>query len=87
MSLITADDTGISHTDHITKNTAFTLTGSGGEIGATVTLYDGATSLGTTTVAGDGTWSKAVTGMSTGTHSFTDTLTDTAGNVSAASGA
>ncbi|MBF0462794.1 MAG: VCBS repeat-containing protein, partial [Magnetococcales bacterium] len=86
-TLALADDTGVSHTDHITNATTFTVTGVGGEVGATVTLYDGATNLGTATVANDGTWSKVVTGMSAGTHSFTDTFTDMAGNVGAVSSA
>jgi len=64
-----------------------TLTGTA-EPGSTVTLFDGATLLGTTTAAGDGSWSFTPSSdLSTGSHSFTATATDAAGNVSAASGA
>jgi hypothetical protein len=54
-----------------------------GEAGATVTVSDGSTILGTVTVAANGTWTLPLTSQLTaGTHSLTATETDPAGNVS-----
>ncbi|WP_244182841.1 Ig-like domain-containing protein [Pantoea wallisii] len=61
-----------------------TLSGRG-EAGATVSVYDGQTLLGTVVVGANGTWSFTTPVLSAGSHSLTATLTDAAGNVSAPS--
>ncbi|MCG7390081.1 Ig-like domain-containing protein [Pantoea sp. ACRSB] len=61
-----------------------TLSGTA-EPGSTVTLYDGTTLLGTVTTAANGGWSFTAAALSNGSHSFTVTQTDVAGNVGAAS--
>jgi VCBS repeat-containing protein len=67
-----------------TNNNTPTLTGSG-EVGSTVTISDGTTVLGTTTVDGDGNWSYTTPPLSDGDHSLTSTVTDPAGNTGPAS--
>jgi hypothetical protein len=52
-----------------------------------VTVYDGATKLGTVTVAANGAWFYETSALSTGSHNLTATATDGAGHVSAASSA
>ena len=47
----------------------------------TVSVYDGATLLGTTTSASDGTWSFNTGTLSSGSHSFTATNSDGLGHV------
>ena len=87
------DDTGVSNTDNITnKTTNLTVGGNGGEANSSVDLFDGATSLGTTTANGGGNWSKAVN-LAAGSppagsppHSITAVVRDAAGNKSASSG-
>nr|WP_280176356.1 Ig-like domain-containing protein [Methylorubrum populi] len=60
------------------------ITGTG-EAGTTVTLFDGATAVGTATVAQNGTFTVSpATPLTQGAHSLTVQLTDAAGNVSAA---
>jgi hypothetical protein len=54
---------------------------------STLTLYDGATKLGTVKVASTGAWFYETGALSTGAHNITATATDTAGNTSAASSA
>lgn len=85
LDLATADDTGASSTDRITKNaTALTITGTA-EAGSTVKLYDtdGTTVLGTGTATG-GSFSIDVA-LTEGAHSLTAKATDAAGNTSTAS--
>jgi hypothetical protein len=54
-----------------------------GKAKSTITVYDGSTVLGTTTVNGDGTWSFTPTGdLGQGSHSITAVQRDTAGNTS-----
>jgi len=91
--LATGDDTGVSSTDNITNKTNVNIGGNGAEANSTVELFDGSTSLGTTTANGGGNWSKLVT-LTAGSppagsppHSITATDKDAAGNVSAPSGA
>ena len=50
-----------------------------------MSVYDGATLIGTAMANGSGAWSIATAALSNGTHSFTTTDTDVAGNISAAS--
>ncbi|PKU25885.1 Ig-like domain-containing protein [Telmatospirillum siberiense] len=82
--LATASDSGSSSTDNITNVTTPTFTGTA-EANATVTLYDGATLIGTGTADGSGNWSITSSALSSGGHTITAKATDTAGNVSAAS--
>ncbi|MGJ7510214.1 Ig-like domain-containing protein [Variovorax sp. GT1P44] len=54
-----------------------------GKAGSTITVYDGATALGTTEVKPDGSWSFTPDAdLSEGEHSITATATDKAGQVS-----
>ena len=82
--LIAASDSGTSSTDNVTKVSLPSFSGSG-ENGATVTLLDGATAIGTATVSG-GAWSiTASTALIEGANSITAKQTDVAGNISIAS--
>ncbi|WP_175626593.1 MULTISPECIES: Ig-like domain-containing protein [Oxalobacteraceae] len=81
--LATSSDTGPLNNDNITLDTTPTLSGTA-ENGSTVTLYDGATMLGTV-VAGAGGWTYTTGVLTQGSHTITAVATDTAGNVSAAS--
>ena len=82
--LIAASDSGASNTDNITKVSLPSFSGIG-EDGATVTLLDGATAIGTATVSG-GAWSiTASTALIEGANSITAKQTDVAGNISIAS--
>jgi hypothetical protein len=76
-------DTGSSDNDGITNVTTPVITGTA-EAGATVTLYDGATVLGTA-IANGGTWSITTTTLVEGVHTLTAKATDAAGNTGAAS--
>ncbi|NCA15384.1 MAG: hemagglutinin/hemolysin-related protein, partial [Proteobacteria bacterium] len=68
-----------------TSDTTPTITGTA-EANATVELFDGLTSLGTTTADGSGNWSFTPTSaLSEGTHTITAKATDLAGNTSGAS--
>lgn len=67
-----------------TNDTQPLLTGTG-EIGSTITVYDGTTLLGTTTVNGSGSWTfnfPVGTTLANGSHTLTVTATDPAGNTS-----
>ena len=78
------DDSG-DQGDNITNDRQPEVTGTGGIPGDTVTLYDtnGTTVLGTTTVAGDGSWSVAPNApLTEGSHDLSVTMTDAAGNES-----
>ena len=71
--------------DNTTNDTQPAITGSGATPGDAVTLYDtdGTTVLGTTTVAGDGSWSVTPNApLSEGSHDLSVTMTDPAGNES-----
>jgi hypothetical protein len=57
------------------------------EANSMVELFDGATSKGNTSADGAGTWSKALTGVGNGLHTYTAKATDAATNTSAASNA
>lgn len=62
-----SSDTGVSDTDAITSDTSPTFTGTAAS-GAQVALMKGATSLGSTTAAADGSWSITSTSLTEGTH-------------------
>ncbi|MCP4330653.1 MAG: hypothetical protein GY791_19845, partial [Alphaproteobacteria bacterium] len=79
-----SDDTGVSG-DDITADDTLTITGTA-EAGATVEIFDGASSLGTAVADGSGDWSFDTATLTEGAHSFTAVATDVAGNTSAASG-
>ncbi|MGV3682759.1 MAG: DUF4347 domain-containing protein [Acidovorax sp.] len=81
--LSTASDTGTPNNDNITLDTTPTFSGTA-ENGSTVTLYDGATVLGTV-IAGAGGWTYTTGVLTQGSHTITAVSTDTAGNVSATS--
>src|SRR5215208_7115948 len=65
---------------------SFTLSGTA-EPNATVEVLEGTTSKGTTQTNGSGVWSKALSGLSEGAHTYTARATDAAGNTSSASNA
>ncbi|MBV7536929.1 DUF4347 domain-containing protein [Duganella sp. sic0402] len=83
-TLATLSDTGVLNNDKLTNDTTPTLTGSA-EADSTVTIYDGATKLGTAMASASGVWNYTTAALSGASHSFTVTATDTAGNVSTAS--
>lgn len=72
LDLDAASDTGTSDTDDLTNDTTPTISGSA-EANSTVTLYDsdGTTSVGSTTAAGDGSWSITASTLGEGTHNLT----------------
>ncbi|MDH5718437.1 MAG: Ig-like domain-containing protein, partial [Spirochaetia bacterium] len=79
------DDTGISNTDNITKNTTgLTITGSSEANAAIYVISDIDGSLGSTTSNGTGNWTLDVS-LSQAIHTITATATDIAGNISGAS--
>ncbi len=63
-----------------------TLSGNA-EANSTVEVFEGTTSNGTATASSSGNWSKVLTGVAEGSHTYMATATDAAGNTSAASGA
>ena len=70
--------------DVIVNANEVALTGTA-EANSTVKVYDGTTLLGSATVNGTGTWSYTTGILANGTHSFTATDTDAAGNTGVAS--
>ena len=82
-TLTAASDTGRSASDKNTQVTTPTFTGTV-TAGSTVTLYDGATLVGTLLTA-TGTYSITSSVLADATHSITTKATDPAGNLSAAS--
>jgi serralysin len=88
LALAGGSDSGLSATDNVTNVTKPTFTGKG-EAAGLITVYDGATMLGTGIVSADGTWSvtdTAVT-LADGVHSITAMEKDLAGNLGSASAA
>jgi len=83
--LDTGSDKGFSNADALTNVSTPTFTGTA-ENGATVTLYDGATAIGSAAVT-DGKWAITSSALGEGSHAITAKLTDAAGNVGAASAA
>lgn len=78
-----APDAPVLLSDPTTHNRA-TVSGTA-EAGSSIKLYEGATLLGTATVASDGDWSVTTPNLKHGSHTFTATATDAAGNTSALS--
>ncbi|WP_344917962.1 Ig-like domain-containing protein [Azospirillum formosense] len=75
-----------STADTLTSVAAPVITGSVAEAGVVV-LYEGTTALGTVTASAAGAWSITAASLSDGAHTLTATVTDAAGNTSAASSA
>lgn len=74
---------GIVPNNGTTNDTTPTFSGTG-EVGSTITLYNGATEIGTTTVNESGNWSfTPSSGLPQATYVISTTETDIAGNVSA----
>ncbi len=82
------DDVGNAPTDLPTgsrSNDTLPLLKGTGTVDSTITIYDGATPIGTTTVLAGGTWSFQVTQpLSEGPHALSAIATDAAGNASSA---
>ena len=78
-------DSGVAG-DGITNDDSLMLTGAA-EAGGKVNIYDGATLLGSATVDATGAWTYTTEALTSGVHSFTATVTDSADNTSAASSA
>jgi len=78
----TAPTPAITNAGGLTNKTAQTIAGTIGvaDAGLVVSIFDGATLLGTVTPLANGTWSKAVTLSGQGAHSLTAKATDAAGN-------
>src|SRR6202048_2629395 len=70
--------------DGITNANRLTLAGTA-EAGSTVKVFDGGSQIGTATANARGAWSFTTARLSNGTHNFTATATDAAGNTSSAS--
>lgn len=84
VTLAPGSDSGTSSTDRLTNIAAPTLSGSA-EANSTVTLYSGATVVGTATASGGGAWTITAASLADGLNTLTVTATDAAGNTSAAS--
>ncbi len=78
-----APDAPVMLSDSTTHNRA-TVSGTA-EAGSLIKLYEGTNLLGTATVASDGGWSVTTPNLKQGSHTFTATATDAAGNTSALS--
>jgi acyl-coenzyme A thioesterase PaaI-like protein len=70
--------------DDATDDTTPTITGTG-ITGDTITLYDGATSVGSAVVDSTGAWAVTTGTLAVGQHPFTATQTDALGDISPAS--
>jgi len=73
-----SQDTGISFTDKLTKDTTLTITGTG-NAGDTITIYDGTTVVGTALVGPDGKWTATTSALADGGHSLDVTATSPLG--------
>jgi Bacterial Ig-like domain/RTX calcium-binding nonapeptide repeat (4 copies) len=68
-------------TSEVLSSGKVTLTGTTAEANDAIAVYDGATLIGTTTTASNGTWSFTTAKVSNVVHTYTATATDVAGNV------
>ena len=82
--LTAASDDGVSNTDNKTSITTPVFAGTA-EAGSTVTLLDGAKSIGTATASALGAWTIKSSALAAGAHSITAKATDAAGNIGVAS--
>ncbi|EMP9727194.1 hypothetical protein RVY14_004590, partial [Enterobacter cloacae] len=84
-TLDTVYDDVAPHADYlqkgdVTNDTTPTLSGSSGVAGGTISIYDNGRLIGTTSVAGNGSWSFTPdTALADGSHNFTATVTDGVG--------
>ena len=86
--LAAASDNGSSSADNVTSVTTPVFTGTVASApNAVVTLYDGATAVGSATVDGAGAWSITSAPLAVGSHAISAVAMDVAGNVSQSSGA
>ena len=69
---------------NITNSSVITLSGNA-QASDIVTIYDGTKSIGTTIAGANGTWTYVTNTLVNGTHSFTATAADSAGDISPAS--
>ncbi|MEY2470226.1 MAG: large repetitive protein, partial [Actinomycetota bacterium] len=83
--LASGSDSGTSSADNLTNVTTPTFVGTA-EAGSTVTIFDGATSVGSGTATG-GNYSITTSNLSAGARSITAKATDAASNTSSASAA
>lgn len=74
-----------SPADNSSNNTGNVTVSGTAEANSTVELFDGTTSRGTTLANGSGAWSKALTGVADGTHTYTAKARDGVGNTSGVS--
>lgn len=80
-----APDIGQLHSGDVTNDQTPVISGTA-EVGATVTIYDGSSVIGTALVGDDGHWGFIPdTPLTDGTHHITTTVTDAAGNVGSSS--
>ena len=84
LDLAAASDSGRLSTDDITNDRTPTISGSA-EANSVVTLYDGATLLGSATANPAGGWTITSTTLLDGVHTLTAVATDGIGNTSTAS--
>jgi hypothetical protein len=80
----TAPTSPVISSDSPASGTAITLTGTA-EANSTVTVYLGTSALGNVTTTGTGIWSFTTGQLAAGSYTFTATVTDAAGNISALS--
>jgi large repetitive protein len=83
----TSDTAIVNGFVNVANDTAAQAVTGTAEAGSTVTVYDGATKLGTTTANAGGAWTYALGILADGNHSLTATATDAAGNTGAPSAA
>ncbi len=81
LQLLPESDSGQSNQDHITRILTPTIRGQA-EAGATVQLFEGNQVIGSAIASSDGNWQITISQLTSGTHAFTSTSTDIAGNVS-----
>ena len=82
LDLAAADDTGASDSDNLTRTTSGLTIRGKAEPGSQVTIFNGATALGTATADAAGDFTVDIT-LPAGANSVTAKATDAAGNVSA----
>lgn len=83
-----SNDTGASTSDHVTSDQTLVISGTA-EAGSTMTVYRNGASIGTVSADNSGAWSFDSTGtlLSAGTHTFTASAVDQAGNAGGPSAA
>lgn len=84
LNLVVASDTGASNTDDVTQDDTPTITGRAAT-GTVVTLFDGATAVGSANTNAAGAWAITTSELGDGQHALTAVAVDVAGNTSAAS--